>query len=970
MELSVSARLAWALANEEAGLAGAERIEPAHLFLAILRMLDDAYAHEPDGSHPAGERIDLEEEIAAARPISKMSAGEITKLRRSVSRTLRDDRGRAPERQLHRTVLCREVFEKAARLAAQDGRDRCGVSHLLRAILSDPPWDVARFLPSAELKPALEWETAINEFVGRFQLSHLVMMLTDMEGSTAIKARHGDLESARIFRAHDTLFREELRRSPQAREIKTIGDSFLLAFGSEEEAVRFALAVQSRLRQDVFLAAIPVRVRMGIFAGPVLTKKAPGSSLSDPIFGITIDTTARISSLACGNQILTDRAVYEKAAQALASQPPAGLGAVDWRSYGDYTLKGLTAPLEIYEVGEAGQAAFVRPAGSEKAAPADKPAGTRSAQALPPRGGSPFLASLGRDLTELARAGRLTPVVGRRQEMKALARYLERTTKRNVMLIGDAGVGKTAIVEGLAQELAAPHAPDFLRHLRIVQINVADLMAGTKYRGDLEQRLHLLVEEAAADLHIVLFLDEVHLVVRSGSSGGGMDMANILKPALTRDDFRVIGATTTDEFERDIAPERALLRRFQILRVAEPSAAEALEMCRGWARRIAGIQEVVVEDEAVVAAVELSARLIRGRSLPDKAIDLIENAAAAAKITSLSRHDQLPGKAAPRVTRREIEAMIEEQYGVAARAEGVLSAEQAEAHLRAALVGQDAAVQAVCETLRGLRSRASEERRPAAVLLFTGPSGVGKTLAAETLARALFGPDEALIGRFSMSEFKERHDLARLIGAPPGFIGHEQPGALFRYVHSQPQGLVLLDELDKAHAEIQDYFLQIFDKGEARDARGQAVDFRRHVFVVTTNAPEDHTIGLGAIAASDRTVSSLRQLFRAEFLARMDRIVSFAGLDRAAYVQIFDRRLARLQADLVALASARCSATAAARERFAALCLDQHDGARGAERIFERQIAAHAVEGARRGEWRAGARIDWAGTAFVCTDQQ
>ena len=684
-----SAEVASALANAEAWRSDSRTIEPIHLFLALLRIIDGVF--EQEAERMGLDAATIAETAAMAEPgreLLGLADDELARLRRSLRKS-RSDAGRRLPRRLRWSDAATEVFERAA-IFSLESDATVKLPHLVRAFLLDPPADVVRFLPEAGRKPALLWETRIDEFVETFQPVQIALVLTDMEGSMAIKRRYGDRDSARIFRSHDTLFRDALKEFHEAREVKTIGDSFLLAFSTAEQAVRYCLVTQARLRAHKELSQLrppggsergklqPLRVRMGIFAGPILHRVSGGSGLSDPVFGITIDTTARIASLAAGGQILTDRGVCKASREALAAEPQDGLGAIEWRDHGSYSLKGLDAPVEIFEVGETSEASFQKPAATEKAKPADVIIqGTRVRQ-LNETFPKDDLGPLARDLSALARAGRLAPVVGRRAEMKALARYLQRTSKPNVLVIGEAGVGKTAIVEGLAQRLAEDAAPEFLRNTRIVQVQVADLVAGTRYRGDLEERLRDLLVRVTADPSLVLFLDEVHLVMKAGASRGPMDVANILKPALASDEMRCIGATTTDEFERYIQDDRAFLRRFQLLRVDEPSTDETLEMCREWVRRIEDVQEVVFDDEAVRAAVTLSASRIRDRRLPDKAIDLLENAAVYIKVSSLSFRPAVPtkqqrplggiegGKQRPRIGRAEIEAVLEEQQPRAA----------------------------------------------------------------------------------------------------------------------------------------------------------------------------------------------------------------------------------------------------------------------------------------------------------------
>jgi ATP-dependent Clp protease ATP-binding subunit ClpC len=573
-----------------------------------------------------------------------------------------------------------------------------------------------------------------------------------------------------------------------------------------------------------------------------------------------------------------------------------------------------------------------------------------------------LLDELGRDLTALARNGRLAPVVGRKKEMTALARHLQRTMKRNVLIIGEAGVGKTAIVEGFAQKIAGKEVPNFLQSLRIIQLNVSDLVAGTQHRGDMEQRLKRVIEEATLDPNLVLFLDEIHLAVGAGTGAGPMDIAGILKPALSREDIRCIGATTVDDFERYIKSDVALLRRFQIVRVPEPTKEEAIQICTTWARRIERLQEVVFAVDAVPAAVELSVGFIRARSLPDKAIDLLENAAVLVKVSSLSDHSAVPTKNPPTVSRAHVIAVIEEQYGVSVRRSELFDPGRIGSALRAEIVGQDEAIGELIQEIDSLRNNTQARTGPVGVFLFTGPTGTGKTFSAECLGRNLFPGDRNAVARFNMNEFKERHEIARMIGAPPGFVGHDQPGSLFRYAEANPQGLIILDEMEKAHPEIQDYFLQIFDKGEGLDSRGRKVDFRPYLFIMTCNAVGKemrHLIGFAPTAdkaaknGAPRQDLDLSHHFRQEFLARVRRVIEFRSFVRRDYIALLEQRLASMALDMEQRYSVGVEIAETAKSRFVDLCLAQPDGWRGFDRLFDRviglpvrqQIEAHPQRG-------------------------
>jgi ATP-dependent Clp protease ATP-binding subunit ClpC len=954
--LHPSTRLTWAIASREAAAAASPEIEPVHLFVALLQVLDDAW-HQ-DAAHlglTAPEVDEIERLAAEARPLLGLDPEGITRLRRQIRRDLQAPPGSAPSARLHRSARLRGLFSLAEELAAREAAPLPDLRHLVGASLAFPSPDLAGVVPGrGPEKPELTWETRIHRFADDLDLGRVTILVSDIEGSTSLKSRFGDRACAKIFRAHDELFREHMAAVPGAQIIKSLGDGFLLAFPSEAAAVRFALQAQAALRTRPGLAKVPVHVRMGIHCGEILQRIPSGSTLSEPFFGIAIDLASRVSSLARGNQILLDGAVQRGAQPALQSEPPPGLASIEWRSYGRYWVKGSDEPLEIFEVGEAGKALFQRPGASAKAGPVEDAAPAAPPPNVPPPGPhptgraalatvgdrppTPSLDLLGSDLTRAAREGRLPPVLGRHDEILALARHLRRTTKRNVLVVGDAGVGKTAVVEGFAQWVVTA-APPPMDRLRVVQIGVGDVVAGARHRGDLEERVQGILKDATADPDVVLFLDEIHLAL---SSGEGADLASLLKPALGREDFRCIGATTTAEYDRFLKSDPAFVRRFQLLRIGEPDDATALEICRGWARRIEERQGVEVSEAAVVAAVRLSRELIRQRALPDKAIDLLENAATRATLSTLSPGVLAPTKQRPTLGAREVEEALEAQYGISVKRDAAGGAARVRTSLLEGLVGQHEAIE---EVARGLEACDATSRadRPRAVFLFTGPTGVGKTFAAERTAAALFG--EGALFRINMSELKERHELARLTGAPPGFVGHEAGSALFLHVERHPQGLILLDEAEKAHPEVQDWFLQVFDKGAATDPHGRVADFRQQVFVLTCNlggGAESERIGFatpssagapalkGSLPPDDAT-SDLRSRFRPEFLARLDGIVRFRALGREDYRALLERELAARGAPAPAPA-----VVDALLDR----CVAAEEGVRGFRRIFEREILA------------------------------
>ncbi|HXE72331.1 MAG TPA: ATP-dependent Clp protease ATP-binding subunit, partial [Candidatus Nitrosotenuis sp.] len=481
------------------------------------------------------------------------------------------------------------------------------------------------------------------------------------------------------------------------------------------------------------------------------------------------------------------------------------------------------------------------------------PGTPRAAEAAPAgRGGGQekHLPRYSRDLVALARAGKMDPVIGRQEEIRRVIQVLTRKTKNNPVLIGEAGVGKTAVAWGLAQRIAEGSVPDMLKGRRLLELNLSAMVAGARHRGEFEERLQGVMEEVARDPRILLFIDELHTLVGAGDSRGGMDASNILKPALARGDFPVLGATTTDEYRRYIEADAALERRFQPVLVSEPSEAETVEILRGLRPRFEQHHGARFTEEALLAAVKLSVRYLPDRNLPDKAIDLIDEAAARVRTRS--------GVFAPganptfEVTEEVIAEVLSDWTGIPVsqvaheEQERLLAMEDL---LRQRVLGQDHAVEAVAKTIRMVRVGLASPNRPGGVFLFLGPSGVGKTELAKALAEFLFGSEKDMV-RLDMSEFHDKHSVARLIGAPPGYVGYEGEGQLTRAVRTRPYCVLLMDEVEKAHPEVFDIFLQVFDEGRLTDAKGRVVNFTNTIIVMTSNLGARAATGGGEAAAA------------------------------------------------------------------------------------------------------------------------
>ena len=525
---------------------------------------------------------------------------------------------------------------------------------------------------------------------------------------------------------------------------------------------------------------------------------------------------------------------------------------------------------------------------------------------------TPLLDRLGRDLTAEARAGRLRPIIGRGPELARLAQVLARSEKSSPLLVGEAGVGKTAIVEGLAQRIAMGQVPPHLIGRRLIELPVASLVGGTRFRGDLEERLGALIKEANQP-EIIVFIDEIHTLVGAGRSSGALDAANIMKPALARGELRCIGATTPSELRHSILNDPALERRFQPITVAEPSAEQTLELLRQTRERYERHHGVRLLDEAIEAAVELSIRYLPDRRLPDKAADLVDEACVRVRVGSPSQWPIQEGPAAPPVPidAQAVARVVADWTGVPVGR--LTDAEQThllqlEELLRQRVVGQDEAVTSVAEAVRLGRAGLKRPNQPVGVFLFVGPTGVGKTELARALAAALFGADSALT-RLDMSEFMEAHSVSGLIGPPPGFIGYGQDGQLTGALQRQPYAVVLLDEIEKAHPRVFDLFLQLFDAGRLTDTQGRLADGRNAIFILTSNLASEvlekhqQTLGFQSRPTSSEelrheVIQQLRRTFRPEFLNRIDEIILFRHLAGPQLQAIAELRLTELRARL------------------------------------------------------------------------
>jgi len=535
------------------------------------------------------------------------------------------------------------------------------------------------------------------------------------------------------------------------------------------------------------------------------------------------------------------------------------------------------------------------------------------------------------NLSEMARRGELDPVIGRDEEIRRMEQILSRRRKNNPVLIGEPGVGKTAVVEGLAQRMTSDDVAETLKGKEIVSLDIAAMVAGSKFRGEFEDRLKAVIKEIEAHSgETILFVDELHTLVGAGAAEGAIDASNMLKEPLSRGRFQLIGATTLDEYREHIEKDSAFERRFQKVYIGEPTIDETIAILRGLREKLEQHHKISITEEAMLAAAQLSERYISERFLPDKAIDLIDEAASRLRVDG----------SGDTVSEADIARLVSQWTGIPA--ERMLEEEKSrlatmEDALHARVIDQDQGVRAVAEAVRHSRAGLSDPRRPIGTFLFLGPTGVGKTELAKALASFLFGSDSALL-RIDMSEYMERHAVARLIGSPPGYVGYEEGGQLTEVVRRRPYQVVLFDEIEKAHPQVMNLLLQLLDEGRLTDGHGRTIDFRHTILIMTSNAGSEHfQSDASEEAIRKRVQENLKATFRPEFLNRIDETIIFHPLSEEAILQIVDLKLADLNSRL-ADQDIRLSATAEAKNVLAREGFDPHYGARPLARALKRLI--------------------------------
>ncbi len=763
---------------------------------------------------------------------------------------------------------------------------------------------------------------------------------------------------------------------------------------------------------DIDLRKVRLEVEKLVKSGPdmVTMGKLPQTPRAKKVIEYAIEEARSLNHNYVGTEHLLLGLLREH--DGVAAQVLMNLG-LKLEEVREEVLNLLGAGVESEEGGE--------PAGGDPAAAPGQP-GQGDPAAAQRRGKSktPALDSFGRDLTELARNNELDPVIGRANEIERLIQVLCRRTKNNPVLLGEAGVGKTAIVEGLAQKIISQDVPDLLHDRRLVVLDLAMMVAGTKYRGQFEERIKAVMNEVRRAKNVILFIDELHTLVGAGGAEGAIDASNVLKPALARGEIQCIGATTFDEYRKYIEKDSALERRFQPIPVEPPNAEQTLEILKGLRERYATHHRVKITDEALRSAVELSGRYIPGRVQPDKSIDVIDEAGARVRLKSMTKPPDLADleEQIELLSIKKDEAVKNADYETAAelrdraeklRAEketiqkkwrermnevdGVVDEEviaevvskmtgvpltrlekveserllKLEAELHKSVVSQDEAVKSVARAIRKARSGLKDPKRPMGSFIFIGPSGVGKTLLAKSLAEFMFGDPDALI-YLDMSEYMEKHNVSRLIGAPPGYVGYEEGGQLTERIRRRPYAVVLLDEVEKAHPDVFNMLLQIMEEGRLTDSFGRHVDFKNVILIMTSNIGADlikggQSFGFGKrqeVQDYDRIKQALlaecEKFFRPEFINRLDEIIVFRPLIKEDLYNIIEIELAKVRERLKAKGM-EMELDQAAKDFLIDKGYNPDFGARPLRRAIGQYIEDPLAESLLSGDFKSGHKI-------------
>jgi ATP-dependent Clp protease ATP-binding subunit ClpC len=753
---------------------------------------------------------------------------------------------------------------------------------------------------------------------------------------------------------------------------------------------------------DIDLRKVRLEVEKLVKSGPemVTVGKLPQTPRAKKVIEYAIEEARNLNHNYVGTEHLLLGLLREQ--DGVAAQVLMNLG-VKLEEVREEVLNLLGAGMEQEESGGGGEPAVPAEPGAKKG-----------------KSRTPALDSFGRDLTEMAREGKLDPVIGREKEIERLLVVLCRRYKNNPVLLGEAGVGKTAIVEGLAQRIVTGNVPELLTDKRIVVLDLAMMVAGTKYRGQFEERIKAVMNEVRRVRNVILFIDELHTLVGAGGAEGAIDASNVLKPALSRGEIQCVGATTLDEYRKYIEKDGALERRFQQIIVDPPSREETVSILLGLRDRYEAHHRVQITDEAIRSAVDLSSRYIPGRVLPDKAIDVIDEAGARIRLRSMTKPPELAEleKQIERLSAEKDEAVRNADYERAASIRDKMLSMQAqkdatvkewrdrrkeiggvvdeetvaeviskmtgvpltrlekaeaerlldlEAELHKRVISQDEAISAVARAVRRSRSGLKDPNRPMGSFIFIGPSGVGKTLLAKSLAEFLFGNAEALV-QIDMSEYMEKHNVSRLIGAPPGYVGYEEGGQLTERIRRRPYSVVLLDEIEKAHPDVFNMLLQIMEEGRLTDSFGRHIDFRNTVLIMTSNIGADkitHQTTFG-FERRDENVSyekmrntlkmELENYFRPEFLNRVDEMVVFRKLGHKELVSIVELEIGKVSKRLIEH-GLELEVTAEAKDWLLEKGTDEKFGARPLRRAIEQHVEDPLSEAILRGDFRGKDKV-------------
>lgn len=935
-EISIGARLAWQIAAMEAGTAQHRFIEREHLLIGICS-LEKVAIH--DMNIEDNERESLQREKHAIHEMLSAFEIDAVRLRRRMRMLLGQGEYKDKERVVHRSEESRKAFENAFRCSGMDTAD---TMHLMAGILEDSGENIAKLLMEwlitpgdllkrigklSGLKRIGEKEMdvtsaeldSMNNFSVHRNTSVLTIMFDDIVGSTQLLHKLGDRNFQKLIDEHDATVKEIVARDGSGEVIKSTGDGLLVVFTVPSVAVERALEVQKAFKGHRFLS-----VRIGMDMGQVQQKEEEARK---DVFGLKVSLAARVTDCAEGGHVLVSGDVHREASRYLSKKT------VSWKNFGLHRCKPNEPYVDIFEAyspkltepmkeivnkqkmcfGWAEENRNKEETGQEDVCDMQDHEKQDAEKGFE----TPYLYKYGRDLIHDAREGRLGPVVGRRREILELMQTLARSKKNNPVLVGDAGVGKTAIVHGLAIRIAEGKDSHILAGKRLFELNIGALIGGTKYRGDFEERLKHILEEVCKNREVIVFIDEIHNLVGAGRAEGSMDAAQLLKPALSSGEFRCIGATTITEYHKYIEADPALERRFEKIMVAETSREETIELIRGLRTILEKHHGVRITDGAVAAAVDLAIRFDRDRCLPDKAIDLLDRSGARARVPTLSI-SRNGAKAPPdgradenailEVSERTIADTLSEKMGVpfeiiAGYLPGAGSSRilTLEAELKKRIVGQEKAIEKVCRRLVLAHSGLDRRNGPLAVFLLVGPTGIGKTETAKCLAEILFGNASEII-RFDMSEYTEEHSVSKLIGSPPGYVGHGEEGQLTGKLRAKPYSVVLLDEIEKAHPRIHDVFLQLFDEGRITDSKGCTANANNAIFVMTGNVTPENAVGFLQRGTEkkvrDAYVDGVRLRFRKEFVNRIDEIVFYRSLDEEDVLRILRTAVAELRANL------------------------------------------------------------------------